>query len=550
MIWAPIKPAAFLARTPLRPARLAADIAACVPYNPFGVNNNNAAVAYFTRSNHTEASLSQFVASGFVSGDLSQLFELPGGPIRFALGAEYRRERAEYLDDPFVTAGDPLLGTQSNTNTVVIGNFVPPAFRVKEAFGELQLPILRDTPFFEELTVSGAARVADYSGGASATGTVWAYNVGVDWAPIRDLRLRGNYSRSVRAPNLSELYFPPVANFAPGFVDPCSPAQLGNNPNRPANCLAQMGGNAAILAGIPNVTQSLPVINGSNPNLEAERSRSWTFGVVAQPRFIPGLVLSVDYYNIRVSNVIVALTAQQVANNCVDQPDTNNVFCTLFQRYLGSTPGPLGEVQGQIRGNTLQQTGVNFAARVRRGIDVNLAYRTDITSDLRLSTNVIYTHNLTSSNFENPALPDFENRVLSELGDPSDEFRWDVDLTYRDFTLGYRMRYIGPMFTSAYENFSQLQGACTVAGCPPLNLDAIEPQQYPEVFYHDLRLEWNVNQRFQFYVGAENLLDTHPPYGISGTGSNVADAASRANATAAIYDAFGRRVYAGFRARF
>jgi outer membrane receptor protein involved in Fe transport len=535
------------ARTsPTQPGRLAADIAACVPYNPFGANDNSASAAYFTRHTHTDASLSQFVASGFVSGDTSSFFELPGGPIRFALGAEYRREKGKYIDDPFVGEGDATAGTQNNTNNVVIGNFLPPPFKVKEAFGEIQIPILKDMPFFHELTVSGAARVADYNG---ATGTVWAYNAGVDWAPVRDLRLRGNYSRAVRAPNLSELFFPPVVNFSPGFVDPCSPNSLGNNPNRPANCLAAVGGNAAILAGIPNVTQSLGVISGSNPNLTEETSKSWTFGGVFQPRFIPGLSLSIDYYKIKVEDVIVSLNAQQIANNCVDQPSIDNVFCGLFERYLGPTPGPGGEIQGQIRNNTLIQAGVNFAARVRRGIDVNLAYRTNLTDKVRLNTNLIWTHNLQISNFENPALPDFENRVLGELGDPVDEFRWDVDLTYREFTLGYRMRYIGNMWTSAYENFNELESACTAAGCPPLNADAVEIRQYPEVFYHDIRFEWNLNQKFQFYMGMDNLLDTHPPFGLSGTGTS-GTGGDRGTGTAAIYDAFGRKVYAGFRARF
>jgi outer membrane receptor protein involved in Fe transport len=246
-------------------ARLAADVAACVPYNPYGSADNSASVNYFTRHAHTDASLEQLVLSGFVSGNTGGFFELPGGPIRFAIGAEYRREDGTYFDDPFVLGGNPsaTVSTQNNTNAVAIGNFDPPAFKVKEAFGEIQIPLLKEVPFFHELTVSGAARVANYNG---ATGTVWAYNAGLDWAPIRDLRFRGNYSRAVRAPNLSELFFPPVANFAPGFVDPCSPNALSANPNRPANCLAQVGGNAAILAGIPNVTQSLNVITGSNPN--------------------------------------------------------------------------------------------------------------------------------------------------------------------------------------------------------------------------------------------------------------------------------------------
>jgi outer membrane receptor protein involved in Fe transport len=526
-------------------ARLAADIAACVPYNPFGSADNSASVAYFTNSAHTDASLEQFVVSGFVSGDTSQLFELPGGPIRFALGAEYRREDGEYIDDPFVTEGNPSDNTQSNTNQVVIGNFVPRAFKVKEAFAEIQIPILAEVPFFHELTVSGAGRVADYNG---ETGTVFAYNAGIDYAPVRDLRLRANYSKAVRAPNLSELFFPAVANFAPNFVDPCSPNSLAGNPNRPANCLAQVGGNAAILAGIPNVTQSLPVISGSNPNLTEETAKSLTIGGVFTPRFVPGLSLSVDYYKIKVEDVIVSLGAQAIANNCVDQPTTNNVFCTLFERYLGPSPGPLGEIQGQIRGNTLIQAGVNFAARRREGIDVNLAYRANISDDVRLNTNLIYTHNLMISNFENPALPKLENRILEELGDPKDEFRWDVDLTYRSFTFGYRMRYIGEMFTSLYENFNTLPTACTSpTTCPPFNLDAIEPRKFPDVFYHDIRLEWDVARNFNFYVGVENLLDTHPPFGLTGTGNATAD---RGGGTAAIYDAFGRRMYAGVRARF
>jgi outer membrane receptor protein involved in Fe transport len=190
--------------------------------------------------------LSQFVASGFVSGDTSQVFELPGGPIRFALGAEYRKEQAFYHDNPTVLAGF--------TNNVVIGDFDPAPFEVKEAFGELQIPILKDMPFFEELTFSGAARVAKYQGG---TGTVWAYNAGGEWAPIRDIRFRGNYGRAVRAPNFSETGFPIVPNFAPGFTDPCSPGRINTgSASRPANCAADLG---PLLGGILDQTLSLPV---------------------------------------------------------------------------------------------------------------------------------------------------------------------------------------------------------------------------------------------------------------------------------------------------
>ena len=243
----------------------------------------------------------------------------------------------------------------------------------------------------------------------------------------------------------------------------------------------------------------------------------------------------------------------QIVNNCVDQASQNNVFCTLFQRYLGSGPGPLGEVTGQVKANTLIQAGVNFAARKRRGLDVNVAYRANLSDNVKLGANLIYTHNFQISNFENPAIPRFENRILSELGDPQDEFRLDTDLTVGKVNFGYRMRYIGPMFTSTYENFNPLPTACaqltpcTPAQLPPLNLDAIEIQKVPAVFYHDVRLEFTVNKDFQFYMGVDNVLDTHAPFGATGTGSLTGD---RGGGTAAIYDAFGRKVYAGFKATF
>jgi len=545
-------------------ARLAADIAACVPYNPFGATDNSAAVDYFSYNAKAHASLRQLVVGGFVSGDSSQVFELPGGPVRFAIGAEYRRENGDYVDDPFVNEGNDLLdsqgnvigvnsNTQTNTNAVVIGRFNPPAFKVTEGYAEVQLPIVKDIPVFEELTLSGAARVAKYSGAVKQVGTVWAYNAGLDWAPMRDIRFRGNYSRSVRAPNLSELYFPPVPNFSPGFADPCNAANIANNPNRLANCTSQLG---ALLANLPAGTFSLPVVSGSNPNLKEETADSYTVGAVIQPRFIPGLAVSVDYYDITVKNVIVSLGAQQIADNCYDSPDLNNVFCSLFTRWQGPGNDPFNFLPGQIAGNSLLQAGVNFAARKREGLDVNAAYRRNIPGLALINTNLIFTHNFKTSNYEDPARPDFENRILEELGDPKNEFRWDTDITRGIFTLGYRMRYIGKMYTtSAYENFNTLPDNCHfyIQNCAPLNSDITAPSKYPSVFYHDFRAEvnlrdlFNVAQDLNLYAGVDNAFDKHPPLGLAGTGTTgVTD---RGTGNAAIYDVLGRRWYAGFKAR-
>lgn len=512
-------------------AKLAGDIAACVPYNPFGGKDNAASAAYFTYNAKHQASLDQLVLSGFVSGDTSGFFNLPGGPVRFAVGGEYRREKAYYKQDAFVEGG--------YTNAVVIPTFDPEAFEVKEAYGEIQLPILADRPFFHELTVSGAVRVAKYQAG---TGTVWAYNGGAEWAPVSGLRFRGNYGRSVRAPNVSETGFPLVPNFANNFQDPCRPNRIAANSARTANCQADLGN---LLSNLTDTNYSLGVVSGSNPNLQAEKSDSFTLGFVAQPAFIPGLSISTDYYHITVNGIIASVSAQQIVDNCYDQANLNNIFCSSFSRWRGPGSGTFGEVPGAIQFNTLIQAPLNYAKRIREGIDTQITYRTNLSPDWKLYTNVIYTHNFTVSNFQDPTNPKLENRLLEEVGDPKDEFRWDVDLTYKQFTLGYRMRFIGSMFNGAYEDYNVLPSACTSStNCPPFNADAVDIVKFPSVFYHDVRFEWNLGDAgpardFQLYAGVNNLMNKLPPLGSTATGTG-----------SAIYDYRGRAYYAGFRTRF
>ena len=513
----------FAAPASANAARLAADIAACVPYNPFGTPDNSASVAYFARTFTVSSSLDQLVLSGFVSGDMSQIFELPGGPISFALGGEYRRENASYEQDPFVTQGF--------TNGVSIPSFKPETFEVKEAFGEVRIPVLKDMPFFEELTVSGAGRVAKYQG---SVGTVFSYNAGVDWAPVRDIRFRANYGRAVRAPNVSETGFPLVPNFFNNFTDPCNPAVIGSGV-RAANCAADLG---ALLGNLTNIVQSLPIVSGSNPNLDVEKSDSYTIGAVIQPRFIPGLSLSIDYFDITVKGVIANVSPQVIVNQCYDSPTLENIFCGQFTRFRGPGTGPLGEVPGRILGNSLINAPLNFASRTRRGVDVNFTYRHDFGA-LDFNTNLIYTHNFESSNFQDPTNPSFETRVLQQLGDPKDELRWDFDFELEPVTLGYRLRYIGPMYYNAYNTLFEINGL------PPTDIDAFPDTRFPSVMYHDVRLDFDIGRdddgrEMKFYVGVDNVLNRGVPQG----GTTATGAGS------AIYAFRGRNFYAGFRARF
>jgi outer membrane receptor protein involved in Fe transport len=509
--------------------KLAADIAACVPYNPFGNQPgvNEAARQYIVNDTTSHATLDQLVLSAFMAGDTSSWINLPGGPVSFAVGAEYRRERLFYQADPFIEQGLSFYNA--------LPTFKPAPFDVKEAYAEVRIPILKDMPFFEELTLSAAARVASYGGG---TGTVWAYNAGGEWAPIRDIRFRANYGRSVRAPALTETAFPLSQNFAPGFADPCRPSSISGGPNRQANCSADLG---ALLGNLPDITYSLELQSGSNPDLKAETSDSWTFGTVIQPHWIPGLSLTVDYYDITVKNVIGTLSAQTIVNSCYDQPDLNNQYCALFTRYRGPTPGPGSEVSGQILQGSLVAIPLNFSALVRRGIDTELAYRTNINENVKLAARLIYTHNLQISNFTNPAFPNLENRIMSELGDPQDEARFNLDLTVHNVTLGYQARYIGKQVVNAYEDFNAFPNACspTTNTCPPFDADWADRLWYPSVLYHNARVSVDVGKQYNFYFGVDNLFDRNPPMGLTGVGAG-----------SGIYSIRGRTFYGGFRARF
>jgi outer membrane receptor protein involved in Fe transport len=506
---------------------IAADIAACVPYNPFGVANNSAARNYIVQDTTATSWIKQQVLSAFVTGDTSGFFNLPGGPIGVAIGAEYRNEDLFYNQDDLVSQGFTFYNALPDLD--------PAARDVKEAFAEVRLPILSNLPFFDELTVTGAGRVADYGG---SIGTVFAYNGGVEWSPIRDVRFRANYGRSVRAPGIRQTSDPLSQNFA-AFNDPCLPQNLGSNPNRPANCAAVLGANLNNPDFIALPNYSLEFKSGSNPLLTEETSDSITVGAVIQPRFIPGLSLTVDYYDIKVNNVITAVGALQIAQVCVDLPSTDNPFCKLIQRNPGPGKGPKDEVPGQILQGTLIAASANFASLKRRGVDFEVAYRQALGENSRLDTKLIYSHQLQNSNFVNPALPNFENRILSELGDPKDEFQWNVDLKVDKVTFGYQMRYIGKMVTNLYEDFFYLEGACTPAGCPPNDADWSDIRFYPSRLYHDARVNVDVARDFNFYFGVDNFMATKPPLGLTGIGDG-----------SAIYPIRGRQFYAGVKARF
>ena len=513
------------------------DAPGCVPINLFGYGApSQAALDYVNTTSHIFSSASELDILGYVSGDLSQLFSLPGGPIGFSVGAEYRRERAQQHADPVSASGATFFNAFQPFN--------PPTFDVKEIFGEVNVPLLRDLPFVRELTVSAAARYSDYNTPSDKT---FAWNLNAIWAPVRDIRFRANYSRSVRVPTLSDLYATPSQDFA--FLDdPCDASNIGTGNHRancaalgipattPAGspCIGQLAPNGTpIAAGQPfincvtnggGVRTSIGFVDAGNPHLQEEVGKSLTIGAVITPRFLPGFSLTVDYFDIKVTNLIAVLGAQTILSQCVDQPNINNQFCALLNPR---------DAFGLFTTPALIASGVNFARQTSRGIDADLAYRRSLGGGVRLNLRGLATYTLERNNFTDPTNATTVDRQLSELGDPVFSGSLIAGLEYRQFTLQWTTRYIGGMNIFSYETIHSQNGN------PPTNPDIATHFYYPAVWYHDARFETRINDRYRMYVGVDNVFNRLPPFGLTGTGAG-----------GAIYTNVGRFFYAGAQVDF
>lgn len=508
------------------------DDPACVPVNLFGNGApSQAALDYFGIDSTRDQKAEQYNALAFVSGDLSQLFELPGGPIGFAVGAEYRQEKAFSAFDAITQSGATFLNT--------IPTFDPPDYKIKEAFAELRIPIFSNMPFVEELRLDLAGRVSDYNLGS--TGTVFAYNINATYSPIRDIRIRGGYAKSVRAPTQVDLFNSPSQTFVNGFVDPCGQQNINNNPNRVRNCAAAGVPITQTFNGITEPFSNRPAsgisgFNRGNPELQEEGGKSITIGAVFQPRFVPGLSLTVDYYNIEIDNVIFALGGQTIIDQCYDNPSgIDNPFCAVvFRNANGTLAGQQNVINGgatvsfPITGPSFFSQPFNFAKQETEGIDFDLAYRGKIFNDADLSLRAIASHTIKRNNFTDISDPTFRNRQLSELGDPEWAGQFTANLDLGAFDFQYQFRYIqGTTIALEFETQNAFDGR------PARNPDAFPRTYYPDVYYHDFRIGFQTEDKFKFYAGVDNAFNRLPPLDLLGTAGGDP------------YDNVGRFFYAG-----
>ncbi|MFS0774391.1 TonB-dependent receptor plug domain-containing protein [Sphingomonas sp. 1P08PE] len=476
----PFNPNRVFAPTTFRPGE-------CVPFNPFGEGQASPAALDFVRADTTNrARLRQNVVSGSLSGDFGQIFTLPGGPVGFALGAEYRKEESRFTPDALsaqgLTFGNRLGATRGS-------------FDVKEVFGELSAPLLSDLPFAHRLTVGAALRLSDYS----TIGRTTAWKVDGSWAPVRDLTFNGTYSVSVRAPNISELFGASSQTFA-FIADPCNNNEIQNGTQfRAANCRTLLTG-----LGVANPatyldtrSTSLPGFQGGNAALQEEEAKTWTAGAVIQPRFIPGLLVRADWYDTRIEGAINTVTARELAELCVDQPTLQNQFCSAITRTattVGTTrPGNI---------TSFLVTPQNVARFSTAGLDVNISYQLRTASAGDFALRVVGNY-LDKLEFIGSPGADITNR-RQENAFRAPKFQVSPSLTWSldGVSLGYSLLWMD----KTLRNSNQINDNNPDRTAPEYKF--IKP-----LALHNLNFSIQANERFQFFGGVTNVFDQKPDLG-------------------------------------
>lgn len=529
----------------------------CVPVNFFGPEGSITPeqVGFLTATSNVQTIVSLAQARGTISGDIGYTIPWASEPISFAVGGEFRENRAAQQSDLLSQSGD--LGGAGGAAPNIDGGF-----DVWEAFGELILPIVSDQPFFHELTLEAGGRYSQYSVDAPGDPTfeTFTWKLGGSWAPVESLRFRGVYAHSVRAPNINELFSPVNTVLTNLANDPCANRTDTGAPipGRPVPtgvlrdvCIAQGAPASQIgLIAQPTAGQANTTVGG-NLDLQPEDADSYTVGFVFTPDFVPNLSLSLDYYNIVVTGAITSPVPGDIIAACFDAPAVTNPACSQIRRNPAdgslsgdptTTPGLIAQLTNQGRIET-------------DGIDLVASYRQDLGfAALALSFVGNYTFN---SKFQSD--PASLNRECVgfysvNCGSIQPEFSWSqrTTLTFGDTDISLLWRHIdaveqepqdiidnGPAFRG---NLTPVPGSVLTVPAGPYDFTQIDAYDY-----FDLTARWNVNDNFTFTFSIQNLLDNDPPLVGSTVGTTTFNSGNTYPST---YDTLGRRFVAAARLRF
>lgn len=497
----------------------------CVPWNVYGAGLASPASLDYLRATSTRDAVQTLeVAAANLSGSLLQL---PAGKVQVAVGAEYRREASSEVFDPLSIAARNSYVQQTNTAG---------SFNVKELYGELIVPLIHATPGIDNLTLRGAVRMSDYS----TVGTFYAYNGGVEWSPVPDIRFRGVYAKAVRAPNIGELYAAPSVSIS-AVNDPCQGVTATSGGTTSTVCRTNPGVLANIAANGSFVLnqsdqQGVGGLNVSNPDIREERATTYTLGAVINPRSVHALrnvTLTFDYYNIKLKGAIARTSRDYILQQCYQNNDPT--FCALIsRRTIASGPYSAGSIQ------QVDSALVNSGGLLTQGLDTTASYRQNL-ADWGLGSGtatfaVSYTHLFKQGG--TPLTGAAFDSTLGEINTPQDRAA---------FSLGYDSDAVGITVNGQYIGASYLDDQYRALF--KLADGSLPDRKYFRVgsaFYLDTQARFHVAKAFEFFVGVNNLLDTQPPPVITGLTGSV----TGTETAAGTYDPIGRRFYSGIRLRF
>lgn len=503
-------------------ADLSADVTnGCVPVNMFapslypnGVVGDFASQAerdYVFDSRDFDTEYEQTIFSAYVTGDV---FNLPAGPVAMGLGLEYRDDEIDSIPDDVARDG-LFFGFFSDGGAVG-------KKQTKEAFGEVEVPVLAGTPGFQEFTLNFSSRLTD----DEVYGQNWTWSGKLGWRPTDSLLLRTTYGTAFRAPNLRELYLQDQTGFN-NIFDPCYvPEQAwddindvyipGADPRSQIvlqNCMAQGVDPTLAYNGGFNVF-SVELAEGGSLTLDPEESESWSAGLSFEQPFTNAfnLSLSATYYEVEVRNTIIEPSGQFIVNDCYESPTGTSVFCDRITRDFSDPANPFLDF--------IDQGFLNRDNEKARGVDINLAFDDTFTlfeRPIDFSMDLVANRQLERSTLfiSEDLVPDAQT-FEGEWGFPKWRVQGLFRFDYDEFRLTWETRYTSSVHqkVSEVDPFSDAFASTAPSDtCSGPALGDVLCRDYSDTgnyFIHNVSMYY-YGDRWTFGGGIRNLLDEEPP---------------------------------------
>lgn len=498
----------------------------CVPWDIFTPGGVTAAALNYLQVPLLQiGETTQQVVTGTVTGELPWGSPAAESNIQTSFGFEYRRDALDSTTDASFSSGD---GAGQGGPTLPLSGHTD----VFDLFGEARIPLIEGGQFAELLSVDLAYRYSTYNNNE----TTDTYKVGLEWAPVDDIRFRGSFQRAVRAPNIIELFGSQGAGlFNLGF-DPCdalNPAGIAV----PVQCIGvnpwQVTAGQSAGGALPNPAGQYNGLFGGNPDLSPETAETTTLGLVFTPSAIPGLSISIDHWNIDLTEAIAAPAAATVTS-CYYSNDLD--ACALITR---GTNGRLWRGAAQVIA-----LNTNIGGQSTAGWDINANYGFDIGSWGGLSFQLIGTYvEELITDLGSDVIPAFDCAGLwsgdANCGTPTPEWRHRFRASWQtpwNVEANVTWRYMDEVQRETSTPFpgTVVDPDSAVANELGTILDSMS--------YFDLAGNWQVYENTSLRFGVNNVLDSDPPLS---TSTHVGAGFGNGNTFPQVYDAQGRWIFVG-----